>query len=293
MSHRFALPVLALAIACGGSEPPPETNGAGAESTEVEALHLPSGDLDAVLAGPHRSDDERARDPFRHPKETLAFFGLTPTSTVVEIWPGGGWYTKVLAPYLRDGGQMIVANVSSEGEGFLPEMVRNLNAMMDAQPSLYDQVQRAELHAEDLMTGVPDDSVDLVLLPRTFHNWVRRDHDIAAYLGAIVRVLKPGGVLGVVQHRAPADHPEAETGEAGYLSEAFIIRLAEEAGLRLDDRSEINANPNDDHDHPEGVWSLPPVLRGSEETADAMRAIGESDRMTLRFVPAEGSTDAE
>ncbi len=286
MSHRIALPMLALAIACGGTEPPAEPTSAGAETAETEALELPSGDLDAALAGPHRSDDERARDAFRHPKETLAFFGLTPGSTVVEIWPGGGWYTKVLAPYLRGDGRLIVANISAEGEGFLPDMARNLNAMLDSQPSLYDQVQRAELHAGDLMSEVPDDSVDLVLLPRTLHNWVRRDHDIAAYFGAIVRVLKPDGVLGLVQHRAPADHAEAETGEAGYLSEDFVIRMAEEAGLRLDERSEINANPDDSHDHPEGVWSLPPVLRGGEETADAMRAIGESDRMTLRFVPA-------
>ncbi len=287
MSFRHALPFLFCALACGGSggETPTDEASTGAETSEPAAM---AGNLDAALAGAHRTDDERARDQYRHPKETLAFFGLEPSSTVVEIWPGRGWYTKVLAPYLRGDGRLIVANVDPNGEGFVAGLARDLNLMLASSPDLYDQVELTQLHDGEQLATVPDGSVDLVLLPRTIHNWVRHDHDVSAYLAAIARVLKPGGVLGIVQHRAPADHPEAESGEAGYLSEDFVIRMVESAGLTLDERSEINANPSDDHDHPEGVWSLPPSLRGGEETADDMRAIGESDRMTLRFVkPAE------
>ena len=281
---------LLAAVGCGSSSvlvAEPAQSGEPIESEPV-AYSFPSGNLDAVLSGGHRTGEERARDRYRHPKATLEHFGLEPDQTVLEIWPGRGWYTKILAPYLRDDGKLIVANVDPEAEGYVGQMARDFTTMLEAMPTLYDQVEVVGLYPGNLLRRVPSRSVDLVLLPRTVHNWIRRDeHDPRAYFRAIARVLKPGGVLGVVQHRAPADHPQARTGEAGYLSEELVIELVEAAGLRLVERSEINANPDDSHDHPEGVWSLPPSLRGPEDQRGRYRRIGESDRMTLRFEKPE------
>ncbi len=290
---------VSLLLGCA-STPPPAAHPAAepADDPSPPVVSLPAGDLQVAISGAHRTDEERARDPYRHPRETLEFFGIRPSMTVLEVWPGRGWYTKILAPYVRGQGKLIVANVDPDSEGFLGELVAGMDELLASQPTLYDQVEKAGLYPGHLLDEVPDASVDLVILPRTLHNWIRQpQNDAAAYLGALARVLRPGGVLGVVQHRAPPGHASAETGEAGYLSEDFVIRLVSEAGFELDERAEINANPNDDHDHPDGVWSLPPTLRCDENEHTSMETIGESDRMTLRFVrldtPAPTSDEAD
>ncbi len=270
--------LLVLAFACGGQTPP-------VEHAEPEARfeNVVTGDLDAALAGAWRADD-RGRDSSRHPKETLEFFGLRPDMTVVEVWPGGGWYTRVLAPTLRDHGTLISGGIDPTDER-RGQYERNFRAMVASHPELYDQIELKILHPGNMLADVPDGSVDMVLTFRSIHNFIRSEgHNVADYFSAVARVLKPGGVFGVVQHRAHEDHPEARTGESGYVSESYVIELAEAAGLVLDARSEINANPRDTHLHPEGVWSLPPVMRGEGMTEQERTDIGESDRMTLRFV---------
>ncbi len=254
---------------------------AAAEATFPEiGADVASGDLAASLAGEHRTDEERARDPYRHPAETLAFFDVQPEMSVVEIWPGGGWYTRVLTPYLR-GGELWVATRSADNRYAARTLAR-----LDAASDFYGDVGRTVLDGDEGMSNIPDNSVDRVLTFRSIHNFIRSDsHDAATFFRAFARVLKPGGILGVVQHRAPEGHASAETGEDGYVSEAVVIALAEQAGLVLDGRSEVNANEADDHAHEGGVWWLPPVMRGAETDEDraARQALGESDRMTLRF----------
>lgn len=265
-----------LLVACGSGQAQSEAQSAGKQSSSIK-----SGSIDAALAGPHRTPEERARDQYRHPSETLAFFGIEHAMTVVEVWPGRGWYTKILAPFLREEGKLIVATMDPQAEALRGEIVRGFRAMLDQHPELYGEVQRTTLYPPHFMDDVADASVDMVVSFRSVHNWIRWEgHEPEPYFEAIARVLKPGGTFGVVQHRAPADFPHAEDGEKGYLSEQLVIELAEKAGLEFVARSAINKNPADDHDHPEGVWSLPPVLRDGDKS---LEQVGESDRMTLKF----------
>lgn len=262
----------------------------------------PRGTLDRVksaLAGDHRSEDQRARDQYRNPAATLAFFGLEPDMTVVELWPGGGgWYTAVLAPVLRDQGRLITA-------GYLPDSEveyyrRNQAAYEEklaADPDVYDQVEVIPfLPPEHASLGEPG-SADMVLTFRNLHNWHGQ-----GVLGDVFRsaheVLKPGGVFGVVEHRARAGASIEETEESGYMPEDYVISLAEEVGFELDASSDVNANPADTADHPAGVWTLPPTLRQCREMQEGAaksacmekyRRIGESDRMTLKFVKPEAT----
>ncbi len=283
MRHRTWLASLfALSIGCGGATQVEETTAQPEQRAEVE-----TGSIEAAIAGAHRPEEQRARDRYRHPAETLAFFGLRPDMTVIEIQPGGGWYTAVLAPVLRDHGRLIVTNGDPNAEGEQGRFARELLERFHQRPDIYDQVQ-TELFdpPAQIELGEPG-SADLVLTFRSAHNWIRRGYEQQMF-DAMARVLKPGGVLGIVQHRAPEGSDPHVTAEQGYVPEAYIIELAEHAGLRLDARSDINANPADTHDHPNGVWSLPPSLRGGDVDRDAFVAVGESDRMTLRFVkPAE------
>lgn len=276
-----ALPLLvssSLLFGCGGAGTPATDTPDGPATPYT----VTTGDLEAALAGTFR-DADRARDVYRHPRETLTFFGIEPDMTVVECWPGGGWYTRILAPLLRDHGRLISGGLPLD-DPRRGQYERSFRAMVAAHPELYDQIQLATLHPGDFLEAVPDASVDAVLTFRSVHNWIRSEgHDPNDYFRAIHRVLRPGGVLGVVQHRAPDDLPEARDGTTGYVSEARVIELALAAGLTLEARSELNANPRDTHRHPEGVWSLPPVMRGEGMTRAEREAIGESDRMTLRF----------
>lgn len=241
--------------------------------------------LDTVMQGPHRSDENRARDKYRHPKETLQFFGLRPDMTVVEISPANGWYTEIIAPLVKKQGQFIAAVPALTSE--MPEAMKRRDAsyrqMLASSPDLYGQ---PTINSYDAAAPVfaPEASADLLLTFRNVHNWAKAGHTQTMFRG-FYQVLKPGGVLGVVEHRAKPDTPLAKQIESGYMTEQFVIEAATAAGFRLDRSSEINRNSLDTKDHPGGVWNLPPNLRGvTDSDKPRYRAIGESDRMTLRFV---------
>ncbi|MDX1587601.1 MAG: methyltransferase [Oleiphilaceae bacterium] len=248
-------------------------------------MHEPTAEkLEQALAGEHRSERNKARDQYRHPKETLAFFGLRHDMTVVEILPGSGWYTQVLAPVLREEGQLYAAHFSPDSEvDFYRRMLADYRDKLAAHPDVYDQVKITVLAPPEHTEIAPPESADRVLTFRSVHNWIRNGVAEEAF-AAMARALKPGGVLGVVQHRAGDDMPPESEVRNGYVHEDTVIELAESAGLRLDARSEINANPDDTRDHPEGVWTLPPTLRLGEKDRERYLEIGESDRMTLRFI---------
>jgi predicted methyltransferase len=238
--------------------------------------------LDAALAGDWRSAANRARDQFRHPRETLGFFGVRADQTVIEIWPGGGWYAEVLAPMLRANGHYIGVMPASAGSEGTKRNNDKLRARFAERPELFDKGQLIEADPAAPVLGAPN-SANVVLTFRNVHNWVMADRQ-AAMFKAMFTVLKPGGTLGVVDHRARADQPAAEMKSSGYLPEAYVIKLAEDAGFVLEDKSEVNANPRDTKDYAEGVWTLPPTLTLGEKDREKYLAIGESDRMTLRFI---------
>lgn len=241
--------------------------------------------LDATLQGPHRSDPNRARDQYRHPKETLLFFGLRPDMTVVEISPANGWYTEIIAPLLKQQGRYHAAVPVLTDD--MPEAMKRRDAtyrqMLKTAPELYGE---PTIKTYDAAAPVfaPDGSADLVVTFRNVHNWAKAGNTQSMFKG-FFHALKTGGVLGVVEHRAKPDTPLSKQIESGYMTEQFVIEVATAAGFRLDRSSEINSNALDTKDHPGGVWNLPPNLRGvAESDKPKFRAIGESDRMTLRFV---------
>jgi predicted methyltransferase len=241
--------------------------------------------LQSAIAGDWRDPDNVARDQYRHPQGTLDFFGLEPDMTVVEITPGGGWYAQILAPYLRDTGEYIAAVVDpmavEEGgaRDYQLKSKTRLENMFTALPAQYDQARIVSFDPADPVFGEPE-SADLVVTFRNVHNW-RSNGQAQAYFEGFFDVLKPGGTLGVVEHRAKGPVPEDD--ESGYVGQDQVIALAEAAGFVLEDTSEINANPKDTADHPNGVWTLPPTNDHDEADAARYQAIGESDRMTLRF----------
>ncbi|MEO0322275.1 MAG: methyltransferase [Myxococcota bacterium] len=281
----FSLPAVLL-VACGGATAEAPAT-AAASSGPAEGVtpplraDLPYGDLSAILAADFRPEEERARDAFRHPAETLAFFGVAPGKDVMELWPGRGWYTKILAPLLHDSGSLVVATTDPSVDGYRGERDREMAALWAANAALYGNMETVVLDPPGHTNLGEPESVDVVLTFRNTHNWLGDGTQEAVYAAAF-RVLRPGGVLGVVQHRDADDAtPDASR---GYLPTPFVVATAEAAGFVLDASSEVNANGEDTKDHPSGVWSLPPALRGGEDDADRFRAIGESDRMTLRFV---------
>lgn len=262
------------------------------------ALFAADSSLEAQLGqaatGDHRSPENQARNQYRHPVETLTFFGLAGGMTVMEISPGGGWYTEIIAPVMRDNGTYIAAIFDSDVPGqpaYRYELNTSLAAKLEASPGLYDQVVLVPFSPpESASLGEPG-SVDLVVTFRNTHGWIS-DGVAEQVFTEFARVLKPGGGLGVVQHRAAEGTDPKVTAEMGYVSEEAVIALAANAGLVLEARSEINANPADTRDYPGGVWTLPPGLDSCAAIADAaektaceapFRAIGESDRMTLLF----------
>jgi len=243
-------------------------------------------DLQAAIAGSWRTPANVQRDEYRHPAQTLSFFGLQPTQTVVEITPGGGWYSEILAPYLRDGGKYIAAVVdpaalpAGGGRDYQQRGRDGLAKKFADAPAQYDRAVEVAYDPAAPVLGAPG-SADLVLTFRNVHNW-RANGQAEGMFKAFYTVLKPGGTLGVVEHRAKADVPADD--KSGYVGQAQMIAMAEAAGFTLQDSSEINANPADTKDYPGGVWTLPPSNKHDAADAAKYKAIGESDRMTLRFV---------
>ena len=253
--------------------------------------------LDAILAGAWRDPANAARDAHRHPRETLAFFGVGPSQTVIEISPGGGWYTEILAPLAQGKGRYIgvLNDPSKAGSERATEYYANANTKfrekLAAHPDVYANASVIEVDPAAPVFGEPG-SADVVLTFRNVHNWVGAGSEAAMFKG-FFDVLAPGGVLGVVEHRAAPGKTMEEVKESGYLPEDYVIGLATAAGFVLEEKSEINANPADTKDHPNGVWTLPPGNRHDEADKAKYAAIGESDRMTLRFVkPAAPADDA-
>lgn len=277
---RWTALTLAAALGCGGSS----SHTADARSTGEPV----AGPVVRVLSMPHRTPEERARDRYRHPAETLEFFGLRSGMTVMELWPGRGWYTRVLGPLLREHGTLILATPDPDGApGFRREGARLLTAEVRAHPDVYGQPRPAVLDPPARIDLGPDGSVDVVLTFRNFHNWLRDGTDESVVVAAF-RVLRPGGVFGVVDHRARPGTSRATMARSGYVTEEHVITRATEAGFELDARSDVNANPADTADYVEGVWALPPTLRAGPANRQRYLAIGESDRMTLRFVKPGG-----
>ena len=242
---------------------------------EGHAMQAESGPIAAAVAAPSRTPANTARDQYRHPAETLAFFGVAPGQTVVEYSPGGGgWYTEILAPLLKDKGTLYASQ--APGKGF-----DTLKAKLDADPATYGKVKLVPWALPQ--TAVPDGSADVVLTFRNVHNMVMNGNDAAAFK-AFYAMLKPGGTLGMVDHRLPESRDSALQKSSGYLKVSTVKALAEAAGFKLAGESEINANGKDTADWPKGVWTLPPTLTNGETDKDKYLAIGESDRMTLKFV---------
>jgi predicted methyltransferase len=237
-----------------------------------------------AVAMPHRSEANRKRDVHRHPIETLAFFGLRPDMTVVEMYPGAGWYTEILAPMLADKGKLVVTSLDPNGPQDKPGFkgAHDLQERFKAQADIFGKVQTARIDPPNAWPLGPDNSADMVVTFRSVHDWVR-DGFADKVFTAMFKVLKPGGILGMEAHRSPNADP-ALAGKTGYLTEAYVIDLAKKAGFTLAARSDVNANAKDVHDYPEGVWTLPPTLRLGDKNVDYYTTIGESDRMTLRFV---------
>ena len=239
--------------------------------------------LTAILGGNQRSPENRARDEYRHPKETLLFFGIRPEMSVLEVWPEPGWYTEVIAPLLRDKGKYYAAVIAADPDNKnITKRLGEYRAKLAARSDLYDRVAVVSFPA-DGGDVVPPGSLDMVVTFRNLHNWMGRDMAPQAF-ATLYRALKPGGVLGIVEHRgnpAVAQDPKAKS---GYVNEDYAIRLIEAQGFRLVAKSQVNANPNDTKDYEQGVWTLPPTYRSGTKDHDKYAAIGESDRFTLRFL---------
>lgn len=282
-SMALALVCVAALQACdGGDQARVEDPEKVVQATVADS---PSSDLlTGILAGDHRSSDNKARDKYRHPEETLRFFGLRPDSTVVEVWPGAGWYTEIIAPYVRAKGRFIAAGFDPESEiEFIRRGVAAYQAKLGEWPDLYDRVELAVLMPPEKLDFAPPDSVDIILTFRSIHNWMPRSMQ-DQMLGAMYKALKPGGVLGVVEHRGAPSVPQDPKAATGYVNQEYAIEMIERAGFVLNGSSEINANPADVKEYPEGVWTLPPTMRLGDQDAEIYRKIGESDRFTLRFI---------
>lgn len=252
-------------------------------TAEATSQNPQSAALDAILAGEHRSAEHRARDQYRHPKETLLFFGLQPDMHVAEIWPGAnGWYSEIIAPLVAGKGKYYAVHWEANPDSkFITEGIQAYTAKLTQAPEVYGDVTLTALGPKSL-TIAPPGSLDMVLTFRNIHNWMARDFQTAA-VQAMYDALKPGGILGVVEHRGNAAVRQDPTAKNGYVNEDYAIQLFRSAGFELLAKSEINANPQDTKDYEQGVWTLPPTYRLGPTDRDKYAAIGESDRFTLKF----------
>ncbi|WP_417349136.1 class I SAM-dependent methyltransferase [Ferrimonas sp.] len=265
-----------------------------ASALTLMSLPVVAGDNDNQSAlnqwanGEHRSQANIERNQYRHPAETLDFFGLHPHMRVIELWPGGGWYSEILAPYLKENGKFIAASFDTNPAEETPRTRYRANAgkryetKLAEEPELYSKVEVITFDPPAKISLGVEASVDMVLTFRNLHNWAMAD-SLEPVFQAAFEVLTPGGVFGVVEHRANPGMPA----ESGYMDEAQMIALAQKVGFKLAAKSEVNANPKDTKNYERGVWTLPPSLRLKEQDREKYLAIGESDRMTLKFYKPE------
>ena len=241
--------------------------------------------LTAILASDHRFPGNAARDQYRHPRETLGFFGLEPTMHVVELGAGAGWYTELLAPLLAKNGSLTAVGPDPDGPADQMTAVygKRLVKLLEKSPGLFGAVKRVAITPPAQLTLGDPGSADMVIAFRELHNWVE-DNNHAAYLQAIHAVLKDGGTFAVVDHRAAADAKLEDAVKLGYLPEPWVVQTVTAAGFELAAKSDINANPKDTKDYKDGVWTLPPALTLGDVDREKYLAIGESDRMSLKFV---------
>ena len=274
MTRRLVLLLIAAAAAVPAIVP--------AQAAELDTAQKSA--LQAAIAATTRTPANVARDRYRHPAETLAFFDVKPGDTVVEIWPGGGWYTEILAPYLASGGGTLILAAPEWGRG-------GITKLQATNAAVYGKLKVADYPVFDGKAAeIPAGSADAVLTFRNVHNWRmgyhrddKQDYSADAFR-QIYAMLKPGGVLGIEDHRLPESADAERERTSGYIKLSTVKRLAEAAGFKLAAQSEINANPKDRADWPDGVWTLPPSLRLKDTDREKYLAIGESDRMTLKFV---------
>ncbi|GJL96770.1 MAG: methyltransferase [Hyphobacterium sp.] len=298
MRQAFVLSGLAsfALVACGGADVPADVSSTAEETEQSPETGIPapvsenetagpqSGSLEWAIAGDWRGENG-TRDGFRHPRETLEFFGLDPDSEIIEIWPGGGWYAEILAPWIHEnGGTYVAAHFAADSASANRRRSRAGFEQRFGPGGGFGDVAIRDWGPQSLSLGTPG-SADAVLTFRNIHNWMRGGFSEAAF-AEFHNVLRPGGLLGVVEHRLPDTREQDPLAGSGYVQEAYVIALAREAGFELVDTSEINANPADSADHPNGVWTLPPSQNGWDEDgfdSAPYQAIGESDRMTLLF----------
>ena len=279
------VPVMLAACVSAPSNEEASTAAAAQPATAAPAAsgRVASG-LEASIQGAWRDPKNVARDQYRHPRETLSFFGIAPTDTIIEITPGGGWYAEILAPYAKDHGHYVPAvwGGAIAGRPHYPyDLNKTLRAKFAGNAAVYGTPEVRVFNPKVPAFGKPG-SANAVLTFRNAHNWVE-EGTAEAYFKAFYDVLTPGGTLGVVDHRAKPGTDLEKMKDSGYLTEELVIRLAKGAGFLLEAKSEVNANPKDTADHPNGVWALPPVNRHDAADDAKYKAIGESDRMTLRF----------
>lgn len=231
----------------------------------------------------HRSAENISRNKFRHPVETLEFFGLEADMTVIEILPSSGWYTEVIAPFLKDDGKYYAAHFSPNAQlAYMPRRLREFEDKITSDPNLYGKITVRHLNPPHEVIIAPPESADLALTFRNVHNWIMADQQ-NEFFDSFYSALKPGGILGIVEHRALPDATMATMRTTGYVTEAYVIELAVAAGFEFLESTEINANLKDSTTHPEGVWTLPPNYRAGEVDRAKYADVGESDRMTLKF----------
>lgn len=290
--------ILSLALftaACGGETPdteqaatPPAAE-APAPAAESEATSA-SMTLEQTANGAWRSESNIARNEFRNPVETLEFFGVEPTDTVIEIWPGGGWYTEVIAPFLKGEGTYIAAGPDPAASDYAQRAYDNFSGRFMADAETFGDVEFVAISRDTGPLMADGECADVVLTFRNIHNWMSGQYADKMF-SDMFDALCPGGTLGVVEHRLNSADTQAPGAPSGYVHEDYARQLAEDAGFIFEEASEINANPLDTKDHPGGVWNLPPNLRSTDANreeienydASVFEAIGESDRMTLRF----------
>ena len=239
--------------------------------------------LDNILAGAQRSAGNTARDPYRHPKETLLFFGIRPEMRVLEIWPEPGWYTEIIAPLVRERGKYYAAVIAADPQSqYVTKRLAEYQQKLASNPQLYGAVSVVTF-PRDGSDVVPPGSLDMVVTFRNIHNWMADGYAEQAFATAY-KALKPGGVLGVVEHRGNGTLPQDPKAKSGYVNEDYAMRLIEGQGFRLVGESQVNSNPKDTKDYEQGVWTLPPTYRLGDKDREKYAQIGESDRFTLKFV---------